>query len=300
MYNNSAYELIYCFRYLATGASFKSLGFTFRMGATTVSLIVQDTVKAIWEVLQPVHMKVPTEDTFRRIAEEFYDKWNFPNCLGAIDGKHIRVKCPPHSGSMFYNYKSFFSIVLQAVVDANYRFSIIDVGGYGKQSDGGTFRSSSLFQLLECGRLHIPPDKALPLTDTVVPYVFVGDEAYPLLRNLLKPYSRRNLDVNKEYFNMRLSRARRLVECAFGIINAKFRILWKPIETSPDLADSIIKCICILHNIIIDLEGIDIQNETLETPNLENVIELRQNNRFTESANIVREAYKIYICQNRI
>nr|CAH7752441.1 unnamed protein product [Callosobruchus chinensis] len=101
-------------------------------------------------------------------------------------------------------------------------------------------------------------------------------------------YSRRNLDFNKEYFNMRLSRGRRFVECAFGIINAKFQIFWKPIETSPHLADKIIKCICILHNTIIDSEGIDIQNEDVLPVNFA-----------TETANIVREAYKIHICQHR-
>lgn len=100
------------FRYLATGSSFKTLSFTFRIGATTVSSIVRETVKAIWDIFQPLHMKVPTETDFKNIAKEFYKKWNFRNCLGAIDGKHIRIKCPPQSGTMFYNYKSFFSIVL--------------------------------------------------------------------------------------------------------------------------------------------------------------------------------------------
>lgn len=93
---------------MATGASFKGLSFTFRMGATTVSAIVRETVKAIWDVLQPIHMKSPTENAFKLIAKDFFDKWNFPNCIGAIDGKHIRIKCPPHSGTMFYNYNFFF------------------------------------------------------------------------------------------------------------------------------------------------------------------------------------------------
>lgn len=270
------------------------------MGVTTVASIVEETVKAIWEIFQPIHMKIPTENTFKEIAKEFFDKWNFPNCLGAIDGKHVRVKCPSHSGSMFYNYKNYFSIVLQAVADANYKFVTIDVGGYGKQSDGGTFRSSSLFYLMESGGLQIPPHSTLPSTDIVVPYVFIGDEAYPLLNHLLKPYNRRNLDPNKEYFNMRLSRARRVVECSFGIISAKFRILHKPIETAPDFADNIIKAICILHNIIIDMEGINTQMDNIEPPSLEDVVGEVRNNRYTDSANFIRETFKMFVCQNRI
>lgn len=101
--------------------------------------------------------------------------------------------------------------------------------------------------MLESNILNIPEDAALPVTNTVMPYVFVGDEAYTLLDHLLKPYARKNLDTNSEYFNSRLSRARRVIECAFGILNAKWRILWKSIELEAHIVDDIIKCVCILH-----------------------------------------------------
>lgn len=84
-------------------------------------------------------MPVPEAADWRRHAEIFYDKWNFPNAIGAIDGKHIRIQCPPNSGSMYYNYKHFFSVVLLAIVDANYKYIAIDVGSYGRESDGGMF-----------------------------------------------------------------------------------------------------------------------------------------------------------------
>lgn len=269
------------------------------MGVSTVGRIVDETVTAIWEILHPIHLQVPSEAMFREIARQFFEQWNFPLCVGAIDGKHVRVKCPPHSGSMFYNYKQFFSIVLQAVADANYRFVAVEVGGYGKQSDGGTFRNSSLFQLMQSERLDIPQDDVLPGTSIVAPYVFIADDAYPLMRHLIKPYKGRNLTDEEEYFNMRLSRARRVVECSFGIMTAKFRILWKPIETSPELADRIIKTLCVLHNMIIDKEGINADEIELNTTILPDFTARgRENNRAGQSASVVRDIFKTYVCRH--
>lgn len=119
------------------------------MGASTVRGIVIDTCKAIWLQLVNAHMPAPSQEQLMASKERFWKIWNFPNCVGAIDGKHCRIKCPPHSGSLYYNYKQFFSVVLQAVSDADYKFLSIEVGGRGSQSDGGTFASSALFERLE-------------------------------------------------------------------------------------------------------------------------------------------------------
>lgn len=262
-----------------------------------MSKIVAEVVQVIWKVLQPLHMKITDVDDFKRIADDFYNIWNFPNCIGSIDGKHVRINCPAHSGSMFYNYKQFFSIVLQGLVDANYKFISIEVGGYGKQSDGGTFRSSSLFLQLSTGGLQIPNDQALPNSDITVPYVMIGDEAYPLLPNLLKPYSRENLQTDEAYFNSRLSRARRTVECAFGIIYSKWRVLGTSIQTSVELADDIVKCICLLHNLTINKEGIEHNlKEIKHFPPI--TLSNRPTGRPDNGAKKIRNLFKLYLCKN--
>lgn len=225
------------------------------MGTSTIAAIVDETANALWQELQPQHLSVPDLASFETIAKDFMENWNFPNCIGALDGKHVRVKCPQNSGSMFYNYKKYFSIVLQAAVDAHYRFIVIDVGGYGKQSDGGTFHASDLYRALIEKRLQLPEPSPLPHSNVVAPFVFIADEAYPLLPYLMRPYSGTNLQADLDNYNKRLSRARKTVECAFGILNSKWTILGKGIETRPELADSIIKCVCVLHNTIIDKEG---------------------------------------------
>lgn len=114
--------------------SFQNLSLDFLMGRSTIAAIVQDTCIAIWKKLQLTEMPETTEEMWLDIAKGFYSLTNFPNCIGALDGKHIRINCPALSGSRYYNF-FFFSIVLMALADANLRFSMIDVGAYGKEGD---------------------------------------------------------------------------------------------------------------------------------------------------------------------
>ncbi|CAH2009311.1 unnamed protein product [Acanthoscelides obtectus] len=95
-------RLVVTIRYLATGATFAHLASEFRMGLSTIKDIIEETTNVLWDELHPVHMPIPTKEAFRAIANDFNNIWNFPNVLGAIDGKHVRILCPDGSGSMFY------------------------------------------------------------------------------------------------------------------------------------------------------------------------------------------------------
>lgn len=159
-----------------------------------------------------------TPDEWLQVAEEFNKRWQFPNCVGAIDGKHIAIRPPPNSGSRYFNYKRFFSIVLLAVVDANYRFLYVDVGKNGRCSDGGVFADSDLRKALDDGTARLPKDDHFPKDDKSMPFCMVGDDAFPLRKYLMKPFPQRKLTDDERIFNYRLSRARRVVENAFGIL----------------------------------------------------------------------------------
>lgn len=241
-------------RYLSTGLSFRNLAVTLRMGASTVGKIVHETCKIIWEELVEDFMPVPNQDQLLKISDDFYRRWKFPNCIGCIDGKHCQIKCPINSGSSYFNYLKYFSLVLQGVADADKKFIFIEVGSRGKQSDGGTFAASTLFQHIQSNTF-LPPDKELPGTTIKLPHVFIGDEAYPLKTFLMRPFPSRNLNAFRENYNKRLSAARKCIECAFGILRAKWRILGKDIEVSSDKAVHIIKCACILHNVVREKDG---------------------------------------------
>lgn len=112
------------------------------MGETTINSIVKETCSEICRVLMPVYIPEPSEANWGKICDQFNEKWNIPNCLGAVDGKHISIFAPRNTGSQYFNYKGHFSIVLMAVVDASYKYIAIDVGAYGGNSDGGIFANN--------------------------------------------------------------------------------------------------------------------------------------------------------------
>lgn len=176
--------------------------------------------------------------------------WQFPNCLGSIDGKHVVIQAPSRSGSLFYNYKGPYSIVLLAVVDARQRFRVVDIGAYGRTSDGGTLANSNFGKVLQNGTLDLPEDSLLAGAEQLgcQPHVFVADEAFPLQRHLMRPFPGSNLSRMKRMFNYRLSRARIIVETTFGILSAQWRMYRRVIGTSPDTVERCVKATCVLHN----------------------------------------------------
>lgn len=158
-------------------------------------------------------------DDWLEVADDYAVQWQFPHCLGAVDGKHIRIVPPPDSGSFYYNYKKTHSIVLMAIANANYEFIYCDVGTNRRVSDGGVINNTAFYEKLVTDNLNIPTPNHDP-SGLKLPYVFVGDEAFAMRPDLLKPFCRATLTREKRIFNYRLCRARRVVENTFGIFAA--------------------------------------------------------------------------------
>nr|CAI5858212.1 unnamed protein product [Callosobruchus analis] len=78
--------------------------------------------------------------------------WHFENCLGAMDGKHILIKKPSNSGSYYFNYKGTFSVVLFAIVNANYEFLYVHTGTNGRVSDGGIWNNTGICKRLKANK----------------------------------------------------------------------------------------------------------------------------------------------------
>ena len=161
------------------------------------------------------------------------------------------MKKPMNSGSAFYDYKAHYSTVLLALVDADCKFLYVDVGACGRASDAGVWDRCTLKQAVEGGMLGIPDPQNIPFSDKQCPYVFVGDDAFPLKEYMMKPYPGRGVTVDRRIFNYRLSRARRTSENAFGILAARFQVFQNSIRVSPNNAKDITLATIALHNMLI-------------------------------------------------
>ncbi|XP_066949365.1 uncharacterized protein [Macrobrachium rosenbergii] len=172
-------------RFLATGDSYKSLQYAFPVAHNTISYIVPETWRAIVAVYVDEELQV-----LQQVAHRFEERWNFPHVLGAIDGKHIRLRNPPLGGTYYYNYKKFFPMILLAIVDASYKFLYMDVGAIGSESDGGVFAQTRVCEMLAKQEANLPQPEALPnaINGAHVDYFLLGDDAFPLQNHLMKPY----------------------------------------------------------------------------------------------------------------
>lgn len=214
----------------------------------------------------------------------------------------MHIRAPENCGSTFFNYKKHNSIILFALVDHDYRFTFIEVGSNGSMSDSTVFQRSSLFKALEGGLLP---------TDGVI----LGDDAFALKEYLMKPYGGQLLDNEKKVFNYRLSRARRIVENAFGILVSRFRIFEKPIPLLPETIDKVICAACALHNFLrskstatyMPRESVDYEDFDLgaiiegswrkESNGLQSVAKVGSHQQ-SKKAKEKRDAYKEYFSNN--
>ena len=217
-----------------------TIGSSYRISPSSIGRIISETTEVIWNVLlEKGFLKVPsTTDDWKIIASDFERQWNFPHCLGAIDGKHITIQAPANSATLYYNYKKQFSILLFAICNANYEFFMVNIGEAGRQSDGGVFARNTLGKSIKHNLLNIPNADMLDNCDVRLPYVFIGDDAFPMGVNLMKPCH--NLDdIKKLITNYRFSRARRIIENTFGIMAARFRVFRHPIHAKVETIESV-------------------------------------------------------------
>lgn len=242
---------MFCYRFLASGDRVASIARSDRVSYSKTLSIIQETCEDLGQTLKAKYIPKPTAENWIENANGFYERWNFPNCVAAIDGKHIKLRAPKNSGSLYRNYKKSFSIVLMAACDHDYKFTFVDIGDYGSNNDASVFNTSVFGQKFNQGQLFIPEeDVPLGLSELRTKYFFIGDGAFQLSRRMMKPYGGTGLTERERIYNYRISRARRMIESTFGLLTARFRIFENSIRMEPAHADNIVMAACCLHNFL--------------------------------------------------
>ncbi|PNF23171.1 hypothetical protein B7P43_G03664 [Cryptotermes secundus] len=180
----------------------------FRVSSSMVGKIVLEICLAIWNNMRSQHMPRPSRNVW-----------------------HVFIKCPDNAGSSYYDYLERHSVVLLAIVAPEYKFLCVDIGAYGRNSDGGIFEESQIGRKFMNDDSDLLEDLPLSRQTEPMPHI-IGDKAFGLKPYLMRPfpYMQSKHDIRKEKYSYNLCCARRVVENCFGILAMKWRSFLIPIE----------------------------------------------------------------------
>ena len=235
---------------LGHGNSYKSIGPVFNVGKSTAIEATQDVINGLYDLRNEwIKFPLTTAET-AAIIETFENHSDLPNIAGAIDGSHVRILAP--SGDSAVDYFSRYQqhdFIIQAVVDGKKMFMDFSCGYPGSMHDGRVFRRSTIYRKAEAKEILTEPT-VLINGQTIGPYL-VGDSAYPSNAYLIKPYPEGTRDPDEKKINKELSKARVNVECAFGILKNRWRLLIKRLDSGLEFAVKCAIACAVLHNICI-------------------------------------------------
>ena len=194
-------------------------------------------LETIVKVLMKEYIKFPSGDDLDRVVDDFKTKWGVPQSFGTVDGCHIPICAPSEQHTDYYNRKGWYSMIVQGLVDANYRFRDICIGWPGSVHDAGVFAQSNLYQKITHGNLIL--NKSVFISGVNVPLYMIGDSAYPMKCSTVHD---RGFCISYEVmahahqrnYNYRICRARIVVENAFGCLKARWRRVLKRNDMNAD------------------------------------------------------------------
>jgi hypothetical protein len=235
--------------YLASKDTIRQIADRFNVSESTCVSQIRQVVNAVVTDVLPRVLSWPSTGEQNEVVRIFEEKWGFPGVVGAIDGTHIKIKAPFQHSENYFNRKGYHSIVLQATCKYDMSFTDVYCGWPGRVHDARVLRNSPLshrcYEL--CGVNHL-----------------IGDGGYPIKPWLLTPYrDNGHLTRDEVKFNKSLSRARSVIERAFGMLKGRFRRLQHIDVHSIENINKVILAACTLHNVCI-LNADELEDSFLE------------------------------------
>ncbi|XP_066596306.1 uncharacterized protein [Prorops nasuta] len=226
---------------------YRSVADRFGLSKQTIWKCVFNVAYALLDHVQE-YIKWPNQSQLINIQHGFLSASNIPGIIGSIDGCHIPISSPTEYPNSYVNRKGFHSMVLQGICDHKMRFIDVFTGFCGSVHDARVWQLSDIKRLSDNNvNRYFPENTHL-----------IGDSAYPLSQHLLVPYrDNGHLNNTQKTFNTQLSKARIVIERAFGILKGRFRKLKYVYMYNTEMIPLIIISCCILHNICLSNEEAD-------------------------------------------
>lgn len=264
----------------------------FCIGRTTTYNIIQSTVETICSALARIHLRPPTQHNLAEEAGKFYQKWNFPNCIGVIGAKYILLAKIKNGASI--KRKKRYSVLLSAVADSDSRFQTVNVSEVG--NDSGCY-FEDIYE--DCG------SQPLPGSNVDVPFVLIGNLRFPLMEHIMRPYEKASAKRMKN-FNERLKSTSVPIDMAFEVLIQKFKILTAANSSIKTAVQLTIKATCLLYNVMLDIDGendldfikIKSCDDELTHQNQMTKKKTPQDIRPTDRAEEIRSQFKHYFATN--
>lgn len=195
-------EILHTLCFTPTGETQFFLSRQFRVSHSSVNCLLAETCQGIYEEPSKEFISLPrTDEDWTRVMRGFGTQWQFPNCVGAMTESTLQSRIRP-TLAVYFNYKKRYSVILFAMVDSNYKFLYIDVGTAGSDGDAGIWQTTFLQKALQEGNVNLP--KVVTVSECPIvnlPAILIGDDAFPLSPNLMKPYPGNNLSTLQRVFN---------------------------------------------------------------------------------------------------
>lgn len=236
-------------RYLANPGFQSGIAREFGIHQTTVS-------KTAWQVVQNVCSQSqewvtwPTrsQQQLQEAKSNWYEKFEYPSAIGAIDCTHIRIEKPSGAiGNEYVNRKGYASINVQATCDEKHRFTSVDASWPGSVHDNRIFKNSEI---------HVDLSNRQGV-------VLLGDEGYGIAPFVMKPFANPN-SPQEVHFNRIHSKARVVIENAFGQLKRRFPILKYMIRVKLERVPTYIIACCVLHNVAKELRDTATEDEQID------------------------------------
>ena len=214
---------------------------SFGVAVCTVSSVIYQACHSISTYLGPKYLHLlRNENEIRQKVGEFGAKYGMPHCFGCTDGTHMPMSSPSENSQDYFCYKQFHSLNVQAVCDFTSLFMDIECRWPESVHDSKVFANSLIFMKMRNGALPQTFQTLVPRLEKIPNYL-IGDPAYPLTPHCMKEYD--HCSNNEQVaFNNILRSARNPIECAFGRLKARWRILTRKMDLKLETIPVVMFC----------------------------------------------------------